>query len=60
MCAHALFAGAQKMDGEKPLVKRNVAVSEDRANGDGELLTASGALPHTGTNVLVLLGFLRL
>lgn len=36
-----------------------MAVFKDRANSNGELLTASRALPHASANVRVLLGRLR-
>ena len=60
MCAHTLLARAEEMNCEEPLAQRNVTVREDRAYCDRELLTASGTLPYPGTDVLVLLGLLRL
>ena len=42
---HALLAGTEKVNRHKPLVQGNVAVLKDRADSDGELLTASFALP---------------
>src|SRR5437870_3049984 len=53
---HSLLAGAEQMIGKQPFPERDVTVLEDRAHGDGELLTASATLPHAFTNVLVLLG----
>src|SRR4051794_28842727 len=42
--ADALFGRAKQMERLEPLVERNVAVLENRADLDGELLTAGGAL----------------
>ena len=58
--AHALLAGAEQMKRQEPLAEWDVAVSEDRADRDGELLTASSTLPHASADVLALLGRLRL
>ena len=49
MGAHALFGCTEKMESHKPLMQRNVAVLEDRAHGDGELLAARAALPNAFT-----------
>src|SRR5579862_3502219 len=45
--AHALLAGTHQVDRGQPLDKGNVAVGEDRTHGNGELLTARGALVDT-------------
>src|SRR5258708_35164220 len=45
--AHALLAGAEKVEGQKPLVQRDMAILHDRADRHRELLTASGALPKS-------------
>src|SRR5439155_20852484 len=60
MRGHPLLAGAEQMIGKQPLAERDVTVLEDRAHGDGELLTASATFPHAFPNVLVLLGRFRL
>ena len=44
VAADALLGSAQQMDGLEPLVQRDLALLEDRADLDGELLPASGAL----------------
>src|SRR5690348_6186271 len=59
MSAHALLARAEKVEREQPLVQGDMAIFEDRANGHGELLTASRALPDASTDVLILFGSLR-
>src|SRR5580700_536566 len=41
MRAHALFAGAEKMNRQKPLVQRNLAIFEDRADANREGFAAS-------------------
>ena len=47
--ANALLAGADKLDGLKPQVQREVAVLEDRADPHGEGLTAGVALAQART-----------
>ena len=47
------------MKRQQPLAQGDLAVLEDRANGNGELLTASAALPHAGANVGIFLAGLR-
>ena len=49
--AHALLAGTHQVDRHEPLVKRDMAVLEDRTDGYAELLTATGTLPNPTTNV---------
>jgi len=46
MGAHSLFGCTEKMESHQPLVKRDMAVLEDRAHSDGELLAARAALPN--------------
>src|SRR2546425_300903 len=60
MRGHSLLAGAEQMIGKQPLAQRNMAVLEDRAQCDGELLTASATLPYAFADVLAFLGRLRL
>src|ERR1700686_1101940 len=45
--AHALLGSAKQMDRKPPLIERDMRIGKDRANGDGELLTAPATLPHT-------------
>jgi hypothetical protein len=45
--AHGFFGCTERMEGEKPLVKRDIAVFEDRAYGHSELLAARAAFPHS-------------
>ena len=42
---HALLAGVHEIGDQKPAVERDVAVLENGANRDAELLFASVALP---------------
>ena len=60
MRAHALLAGTQQMKCKQPFAQGNMAVSEDRSNGDTELLPASRTLPHALADMRVLLGRLWL
>src|SRR5713101_7191715 len=46
MGAHTLFRRAEKMESHEPFVQRDMAVLEDRAHGNSELLAARAALPH--------------
>src|ERR1039457_1549139 len=52
--AHALLAGTKQVIGQQPFAQGNVGILEDRPYGNGELLTASGTLPHAFANVLAL------
>jgi len=50
MGANPLLGRTEKMDSQQPLVQGNVAILEDRVNGNGELLFAVLALPHAGAD----------
>jgi len=51
MSANTLLAGTKKMERHQPLVQRDVAVLEDRSNGDTELLSAGPAVEQARPSV---------
>ena len=50
MRAHAFLAGHNQVNRHEPRVERDVRILKDSAFGDGELLTATFALPHADPN----------
>src|SRR5881394_2101744 len=59
MSTHSLFRRAEKMNSNHPLVKRDMRIFKDSANGNSERLAASGALVETLTRLAYSFGLRR-